>query len=349
MGTKETTGAPSTSEPSLLTNLYNQAHSALHSVREQLTPIATKSSFLQTGTLTPEEFVRAGDFLVDKCPTWTWAAGAEAKRKGYLPNDKQFLITRKVPCRKRVWEIESEYGNESERLVSVDSATVANPAGEEVDPDSWIETHVGHVASHAAPVDAEIVDEGVDALAQRAAALSVQQTSAPDRPAEDEIPDIEEELEGEFGTGLDQPADAGTLSAQSAGFENSSNIIKTRTYDMSISYDNYYKTPRVFLAGFTPTGTPLTPQQIFEDVSSEHAHKTATVEQHPHERGGATFVGVHPCKHAEVMRRIVQMGEEQSEGQGEGKGMKVEWYMMIFLKFISSVLPTVDYDYTVSL
>ena len=36
----------------------------------------------------------AGDHLVHHCPTWHWSAGEEAKRKPYLPADKQFLITK---------------------------------------------------------------------------------------------------------------------------------------------------------------------------------------------------------------------------------------------------------------
>ena len=33
----------------------------------------------QKGVLTPEEFVAAGDLLVDKCPSWSWEAGDPAK------------------------------------------------------------------------------------------------------------------------------------------------------------------------------------------------------------------------------------------------------------------------------
>ena len=44
--------------------------------------------------LNPEEFVRAGDYLVYHCPTWSWAAGEAGRRKAYLPPEKQFLVTR---------------------------------------------------------------------------------------------------------------------------------------------------------------------------------------------------------------------------------------------------------------
>lgn len=44
--------------------------------------------------LTPDEFVRAGDYLVYHCPTWSWASGEAGRKKAYLPSDKQFLITK---------------------------------------------------------------------------------------------------------------------------------------------------------------------------------------------------------------------------------------------------------------
>merc|ERR1711920_70310 len=37
-----------------------------------------------------------------KFPTWQWEAGDSSRRAAYLPNEKQFLITRNVPCRDRV-------------------------------------------------------------------------------------------------------------------------------------------------------------------------------------------------------------------------------------------------------
>lgn len=41
-------------------------------IAEYFTPVLTKSLFYEKGVLTPEEFVRAGDLLVEKCPTWSW-------------------------------------------------------------------------------------------------------------------------------------------------------------------------------------------------------------------------------------------------------------------------------------
>lgn len=45
-------------------------------------------------------------------------------------------------------------------------------------------------------------------------------------------------------------------------------------------------------------------------------------------------------RHAEVMKSII---ETVMEGGGE---LGVHMYLIIFLKFMQSVIPTIDYDYT---
>jgi len=48
-------------------------YSAFTNIREYITPVSTGSStFIETGQITVEEFVEAGDYLVKKFPTWTW-------------------------------------------------------------------------------------------------------------------------------------------------------------------------------------------------------------------------------------------------------------------------------------
>lgn len=63
--------------------------------------------------------ISAGDHLIHSCPTWSWAKASDPKRlnkyffvqiivifkihrvRDYLPAEKQFLITRQVPCHQR--------------------------------------------------------------------------------------------------------------------------------------------------------------------------------------------------------------------------------------------------------
>lgn len=81
----------------------NIIHSALDKLRDTYAPISHTSTFRSTGQITPDEFLLAGDYLVYKFPTWSWAdASSPAKRVAYLPAGKQFLVTRGVPCSRRL-------------------------------------------------------------------------------------------------------------------------------------------------------------------------------------------------------------------------------------------------------
>lgn len=99
------------------------------SVAEYFTPVLKQSKFRQTGVLTPEEFVMAGDHLVHQCPTWSWSSASDPNlRKPYLPPDKQYLVTKSVPCYKRCKDI--EYCNNDEKVILTDN-----------DDDGWVDTH----------------------------------------------------------------------------------------------------------------------------------------------------------------------------------------------------------------
>jgi len=116
-------------------------------------------------------------------------------------------------------------------------------------------------------------------------------------------------------------------------------ILKSRTYDISITYDAYYHTPKVWLFGYDENRQPLKPKEVLEDISSDHARKTVTIDNHPHL--GVSCAFVHPCKHANVMKKIVSRQLES------GKEPRVDQYMFLFLKFLSAVLPTIEYDFTI--
>jgi ubiquitin-like-conjugating enzyme ATG3 len=74
-------------------------------------------------------------------------------------------------------------------------------------------------------------------------------------------------------------------------------------------------------------------------VQKDHANKTVTLEPHPH-IPGPPRVSIHPCKHADVMKKIIQT---VAEG---GSDLGVHMYLLIFLKFVQAVIPTIEYDYT---
>lgn len=118
-------------------------------------------------------------------------------------------------------------------------------------------------------------------------------------------------------------------------------ILRTRTYDLSITYDKYYQTPRLLLVGYDEQGLPLPPHKALSDISQDHAHKTVTLEQHPHLQ--VQVASIHPCKHAEMMKKFL---ERLRQG---GKEVRLDQYLVVFLKFMSGVIPNIDYDHTISL
>ena len=118
-------------------------------------------------------------------------------------------------------------------------------------------------------------------------------------------------------------------------------VHKNRTYDLSITYDFYYRTPRLWLIGYSENGEVLTEKEIFEDIMADYAKKTVTIESHPH--SGMKEASIHPCNHAKVMKKIIDTITLN------GGTPQVHQSMFVFLKFISSVVPTIEYDFTMDL
>lgn len=123
----------------------NILHSTLSTWRDRLAPVSRTSTFRATGQITPEEFVLAGDYLVYKFPTWSWAdASSPAKRVSYLPPGKQFLVTRGVPCHRRLNDnFAGDAGHEDEIVRDM----LAGDGGEGVSAgdgdDGWLRTGGG--------------------------------------------------------------------------------------------------------------------------------------------------------------------------------------------------------------
>ncbi|KAJ2156079.1 E2-like enzyme [Coemansia sp. RSA 552] len=337
-------------------------HSLFHKVAEHLNPVLKNSKFKETGVLTPEEFVAAGDYLVYKCPTWSWEKGYPNKRRDYLPADKQFLITRNVPSLRRADQIMFGLGD----------------GMEQVGEDGWVETHAGHKGVGAQDEDEieeigdmddadvqvpsakeiERLTKGVEGVAVESNEQDLDtplgQVAADDEIEEipsdiEDIPDLDDELGGFDAVEDNDPAastantgaEGAAAAAAAGGSDDGDKILRTRTYDLSITYDKYYQTPRVWLFGYDEQGKPLTTRQIFQDISEDHAKKTVTIETHPHL--AVQQASIHPCKHAHVMKKIIERAVESGRRE-----IRVDQYLVIFLKFMSSVLPTLEYDYTMS-
>jgi len=255
--------------------------SVFYSAREYFQPLLSQSKFKESGVLTPQEFITAGDLLIKKCQCWEWSSGSIIKN--YLPIEKQYLIQRNVKCVHRVQEL----------INSNSTETIA---------DDFIITHEKHKTQ-----DITDLDDTSNTFSTMADINAI------------DIPDIDA-MET---FGIDTDNDVSKLDP----------ILQTRTYNISITYDKYYQTPRLWLVGFDEHSRILSSEQIFQDISHEHAKKTCTIEKHPHE--DITCAGIHPCQHANVMKLIIN----------EIDDVRVDQYLFIFLKFISTILPTLEYDY----
>jgi len=316
-------------------SVINSVKGTALGVAEYLTPILKESKFQETGVLTPEEFVAAGDHLVHHCPTWQWSPGDETRTKSYLPKEKQFLITKNVPCYKRCKQM--EYDTEQEKII------------DEADDDGgWVDTH-----HYDTPyLEQKVVEMSLDNVSKDnkgnagAGGGGDKATGTDADDDDDDGPAID--MDDFVASGLLDQQDEHTIEKVPASSESntaaaaggtSGEIIQTRTYDLHITYDKFYQTPRLWLFGYDEARKILTVDQMYEDVSQDHAKKTVTMETHPH-LNSVIAASVHPCRHAEVMKKIIQT---VTEG---GKELGVHMYLIIFLKFVQAVIPTIEYDYT---
>jgi len=270
--------------------------------REYLTPVLNESAFLEKGMLTPEEFVRAGDHLSRTSPAWKWESGDPTKLRPYLPNDKQYLIIRGVASYERVSALENnQYFHATEEEEGADGS-------------DWWDPSNGPDGGSTLP---------------DIASVEISPATKPVVIAADEYLDLEDE---------DLVLDESTIKQANSNSNATTNANQLRRYDVSITYDNYYRTPRIWLYGYDESGTELDPTAVFEDVVQDYAKRTVTIDPHPHQ--SKPHASIHPCRHGPAMLNIITALRES------GNTPVIDQYLSIFLKFIQSVVPTIQYDYT---
>jgi ubiquitin-like-conjugating enzyme ATG3 len=264
-------------------------------VASTFTSASGDSRFREAGTLTAEEFVEAGEQLVRRCPTWSWQTSSPGYEQPHLPRDKQCLITRGVPCRRRASRADLEV---------IETTT----------DDGWIVTRF--IGQEEEPVDlaSELRDSGEER------GQSDNEEEVDEDP--NALPAI---FQKEGYVSMDAPVDQ---------------ILRTRVYDLSITYDKYYQTPRLWLTGYDEHHSPLSVDLMFQDIMDDYAGKTVTLETHP--CLGSSQLSVHPCNHAPMMKHFVDVIESN------GARAEVRAYLFVFLKFLASVVPTVEYDFTIN-
>lgn len=130
--------------------------------------------------------------------------GDSSKARDYLPADKQYLLTRGVPCLRRASTLAyTDADEDAERLLSfADPKDAASGAGGK--EEEWVETHAGRsgtgeAGGHVGTIDdiPDVDDEHGD-VAGAMGGLNLGGGGAPaEIPDMDEIPDMEEDLEDE--------------------------------------------------------------------------------------------------------------------------------------------------------
>jgi ubiquitin-like-conjugating enzyme ATG3 len=293
-----------------------------------MTTVSAESKFVEKGTLTPAEFLEAGEQLAFKFPTWKWEAGDASRRASFLEPERQFLITRNVPCKDRVraldYVLDHQTTTEDDWLLPGNDADTAE--GEIRDIDDMGKGAGGYPKEDAAPlINAQ--DDFIGAPDAAGGMLDFSDLNDQLASEDPEDPGMVPAFGGGDGYVVaDAPDECG---------------VKTRSYDLSITYDKYYQVPRLWLFGYDADGRPLTQDQVKEDVLSEYADKTVTFDPHP--LTGIPTVSIHPCKHSLVMKKVVQDWVDQ------GIEPRHDLALFVFLKFISGIVPTINYDFTMDI
>ncbi|KAL2758393.1 hypothetical protein ACRALDRAFT_1075010 [Sodiomyces alcalophilus JCM 7366] len=347
----------------------NLLYSTVNTLRDRYTPVSHTSTFRQSGQITPDEFIAAGDYLVSKFPTWSWGdADDPSRRASYLPAGKQYLVTRNVPCHRRLNEDFAGDAGHEEAVVESRTGSGGNGAG---DDEGWLRTGGLSSSQPLKARDVRTVDDAGNVGEQEAL-------------EEDDIPDMEDEDDDE---------------AIIRDNEASGNDSGRRTYTLYIMYSSYYRTPRLYLSGYLANGQPLPPKSMMDDIVGDYKDKTVTLEDFPFFANNIKMASVHPCKHASVMRTLLDRADaalrirrekirrgkavggdqgmeglvdeidkldvqdaqvaadkggssdeweevKQSDIDEQEVAIRVDQYLVVFLKFMASVTPGIEHDFT---
>lgn len=263
----------------------------------------TKSQFTEKGVLTPQEFIEASDKLIYVNPMWEWGKASSKKLMNKdFPEEKQY-ITAEIKSWRRMKDIVDDDYIEIETF-----------------KDGW------QGMKYKKEIQIENLSEKIE-----------EKKKETDIKTENKVVNLEDALESDSDEEDENEEDEKEekINEKKENIKINKNL---RNYRVYITYDVYYNTPRFWLSGVDYKNEPLNKEQIFEEIMTEYKDKTVTVENHP--QLNVPMVFIHPCKHADVIKTLVNQAI-----QG-GKEIRVEQYMFIFLKFISSVMPGLEMDYT---
>ncbi len=239
-----------------MNHIFNQ----YKKIAEKIIPELSENNFIKTGLLTKSQFIKAGDYLIQNNPEWSWITSGKKKTN--------VLIYKNI-----IYNNCNNYTQDTQ------------------DGNDW------NVYSNQ-KIDTQQNDSN-----------------------NDELMKLEEELESS------DDEKVPTI-----------NNLKKKIYDITITYDTYYRTPRIWFHCYNYYNQPLTNQSILNDFSIEHTGVSIKIETHPHY--DIECVSVHPCKHSEVMKKLIKIELENN------KNIVVKHYFIYFLKFVSCIFPNMNFDFT---
>lgn len=318
------------------------------SVAEYLTPVLTTSQFYKTGQITPEEFLQSGNQLVSKCPSWQWGAGSGEAVKDYLPKDKQYLYTKGVVSTQRASSI-------FDNLHETDDN---NDEGGE----NWV------VATNNNP--------------SAAAGAATQGEEEED----DEVMDLDDMDYGDLGEEEDEQKATETAAAGTdvrtydisivydklyrsprvylQGYDSTGKPLTEQELQLDISGDHMNKT--VTWEIFPYTQTPcmsVHPCQhahtmkrmleimVFEEKELIEAEQKRLAEKGNDEKDKNAVLSAMKSKDAQAKEEVKLMDEREATEEAWKRvqqRMSIDQCLFLFLKFIATVIPTINYDNTIN-
>jgi ubiquitin-like-conjugating enzyme ATG3 len=254
-----------------------------------------------------------------KCPTWKWCSAKKEYINKNLPEDKQYLLTR-VRSKLRAADY-LKNNNTKEKIIE----------GDWVDAD--LEFKPQKETKKAVAIDLDAIEEKTQKKVEVA-----ENTNNDD---DDFVIEGEEEPKKEAKEEKKNVDDFEIVDDDDVKKEDDAGVIKTREYEVTVTYDFYYCVPRMWLMGYNEKGIPLTDEEMKEDVMPEYRNKTCTIEPQTHT--GIRNISVHPCRHSLLLKKMIK------DFQNSGKKLEVYQSILLFLKFLQSVVPTVQYDFTMDI
>lgn len=150
----------------------------------------------------------------------------------FRSNEKQFLFTRKVPCAKRCSQL--QYDPKLELIIKDDESQ-----------EEWVDTHHYYSGELSTDVKDLTTEEPVNS-----------KQADPVEEGDEEPIDMDEFMANEE---VEDPNCFNFPVQNEEGIEKEDNVLKTRTYNLHITYDKYYQVRIIFVAliRLIRSGSPL--------------------------------------------------------------------------------------------